>query len=224
MSETTSHTSTPATTVCVAGPKIEVGFNETGVLYLGVAILLLGAVLWAATGPITEKTDFVLTYFGAYMVRHGDGPKLYDIREQEKLRDSLFKHPNPLIYEHPPFEALLFAPLAGLPFREAYLIWGIVNALIWLVLPYLLRPHAPVPKELLGYFALWLLFAPLGVALFQGQTSLALLLAYAAAFLSLKRGQDLKAGWWLGFGLFKFQFVLRGAVLAIFVRVGQAPR
>jgi hypothetical protein len=152
------------------------------------------------------------------MVHQGEGPKLYDVREQERVRNSLFKHPNPLIYEHPPFEALLFAPLAGLPFRWAYLIWGIVNAVIWLVLPYVLRPHAPVPKDVFGYFALWLLFAPLGVALFQGQTSLVLLLVYTATFLSLKRGHDLKAGWWLGFGLLKFQFVLPFALVFLFRR------
>ncbi len=199
---------TPAKIQSAAGPKIEIGFNENGAIFLGIAVLLLGAVLWAATGPLTEKTDFVLTYFGAYMVHQGEGAKLYDVREQVKVRNSLFKHPNPLVYEHPPFEALVFAPLAGLPFHRAYLIWGIVNALIWLILPYVLRPYAPVPKDLLGYIALWLLFAPLGVALFQGQTSLALLLVYSAAFISLKRGHDWKAGCWLGFGLFKFQFVL----------------
>jgi hypothetical protein len=105
-----------------------------------------------------------------------------------------------------------------LPFRGAYLIWGIVNTAIWLVLSYVLRPHAPVPKDVVGYFALWLLFAPLGVALFQGQTSLVLLLVYTATFLSLKHGHDLKAGWWLGFGLFKFQFVVPFALIFLFRR------
>ena len=208
----------PAKTESVAGPNIKIGLNENGLVFFGVAVLLLGAVLWAATGPLTEKTDFVLTYFGAYMVRHGEGAKLYDVREQIKVRDSLFRHPNPLLYEHPPFEALLFAPLAGLPFRQAYLIWGIVNAGIWLLLPYVLRPHAPAPKDQVGYIGLWLLFAPLGVALFMGQTSLVLLLVYIATFLSLKRGRDLKAGWWLGFGLFKFQFVLPFVLIFLFRR------
>ena len=218
MIETTTHTLMPASPESGAGSKIEIGFNENGAIFLGIAVLLLGAALWAATGPITEKTDFVLTYFGAYMVHQGEGAKLYNVDEQIKVRNSLFKHPNPLIYEHPPFEALLFAPLAGLPFRGAYLIWGIVNATIWLILPYLLRSHAPVPRDLFGYFALWLLFAPLGVALFQGQTSLVLLLVYTVTFLSLKRGRDLRAGWWLGFGLFKFQFVLPFALIFLFRR------
>ena len=47
----------------------------------------------------------------------------------------------PLIYEHPPFEALLMAPLGALPYKTAYLIWGLVNVVIWLTLPWLLpRP------------------------------------------------------------------------------------
>lgn len=208
----------PSETESMPGPKIKIGLNENGVVFAGVAVLLFGAVLWGATSPLVEKTDFVLNYFAAYMVRHGEGPKLYDVSEQVKVRDSLFKNPNPLFFEHPPFEALFFAPLAGLPFRQAYLIWGVVNALIWLLLPYVLRPHAPVPKDPIGYIGLWLLFAPLGIALFQGQTSFVLVLAYAATFLSLKRGQDMKAGWWLGFGLFKFQFVLPFALIFLLRR------
>ena len=209
---------TPATQHALPAGKIDIGFNENTVALFGAAILLLGAVLWSARGALTEKTDFSVTYVGAWMVHAGQGSILYDLGEQRKVRDSLFAHPNPLIFEHPPFEALLLAPLAALPYRTAYLVWGLANALVWLVLPYIVRPYAPVPRETLGYLALWFLFTPLGVALYQGQSSILLLLLYAITFISLKRGSDLTAGLCLGVGLFKFQFVLPFAVIFFFRR------
>jgi hypothetical protein len=208
----------PATQCALPATKIKIGFNESTAVFFGAAVIVLGAVLWSARGPSTEKTDFSVTYVGAWMVHHGHGPMLYDLGTQLKVRDSLFTDPNPLIYEHPPFEALLLSPLATLPYRTAYLLWGLLNAQVWLVLPYLLRPYAPVPRDMLGYFALWFLFAPLGVALYQGQPSLLLLLLYALTFISLKRAYDVRAGLCLGLGLFKFQFVLPFALIFLLRR------
>jgi hypothetical protein len=152
------------------------------------------------------------------MVYFGQGSKLYDIAEQKKLKASLLKDAEPLIYEHPPFEALLLAPLGALPYKTAYLIWGLINVALFLTLPRLLRPYAPAPREELGYLALWLLFAPLGVALFQGQSSIVLLLVYVLAFISLKQGRDFRAGAILGLGLFKFQFILPFALIFLLRR------
>jgi hypothetical protein len=184
------------------------GFNESIVATLGFAILLVSAVFWADQPPTMEKTDFSVTYIGSRMVYFGQGAKLYDLAEQQKLKRLLLPDAEPLIYEHPPFEALLFAPLGALPYKIAYLIWGLINVTIWLALPFLLRPYAPTPRDDLGYLVLWVLFAPLGVALFQGQSSLLMLLVYSLAFISLKQGRDYRAGAILGLGLFKFQFIL----------------
>jgi hypothetical protein len=209
---------TPAAPCVRSTGKSNSGFNERAVILFGAAVLLFGAVFWAARGPNVERTDFTTMYVGARMVHQGDGAKLYDLREQANLRDSLYTRAAPLIYEHPPFEALLFAPLTSLPYKTAYLVWGLINVLIWLVLPILLRPYAPVPKDELGYITLWFLFAPLGVALYQGQPSLLLLLLYAMTYISLKRGRDLSGGMCLGLGLFKFQFVLPFVLIFFFRR------
>ena len=184
------------------------GPNEATMGLLAAAILLVGAVLWCSHGPNVEKTDFSLTYVGARIVHQGLGSKLYDINFQKQVRDSLFQHPNPLFFEHPPFEALLFSPLARLPFRTAYMIWGSVNAAVWLALMFLLRSHLPWPREDLAYICLWFLFAPVGVALFQGQSSILLLAFYAITFIALQHEKQFGAGIWLGLGLFKLQFVL----------------
>lgn len=171
-------------------------------------MLVFATVLWTANGTRLEKVDFSVTYLGARMVHDGRGAQLYDLGDQIKLRSELYRDPNPLIYEHPPFEALLLSPLAALPYKTAYLIWGFLNAVIWLGLPFLLRPYAPVPRNWIAYLALWLIFAPLGVALFQGQSSLIQLLCYALTFVLWKSKREFLAGLCLGLGLFKFQFVL----------------
>ena len=192
----------------LAASRIALGLNEGALGLFGAAVLLIGAVLWSAHGPNVEKTDFSLTYVGAQIVHQRLGVRLYDLSLQKQIRDSLFAHPNPLFYEHPPFEALLLSPLAALPFRTAYIIWGFINVAVWLSLIWCLRPYLPRPTEDLGYLSLWLLFAPLGVALYQGQPSLLLLAIYALTFANLKRQNEFVAGICLGLGLFRFQFVL----------------
>jgi Glycosyltransferase family 87 len=175
---------------------------------LGVAIILVGAVLWSARGSHPEKTDFSVTYVGAYIVHHGMSARLYDLSFQTQIRDSLFQHPNPLVFEHPPFEALLLSPLAALPYRTAYMIWGFANATVWLLLIIALRSHLSWPQDDLAYFALWLLFAPLGESLFQGQSSLLVLAFFSIAFIQLNSAKDFAAGLALGFALLKLQFAL----------------
>src|SRR6266568_8686664 len=165
---------------------IRIGLNDSTFGLLGVAILLFGAVLWSARGPNVEKTDFSLTYVGARIVHQGLGSRLYDLDLQKQVRDSLFQHPNPLFYEHPPFEAFLLSPLAALPFRTAYMLLGFFNALVWLGIMFFLRSCLPWPHEDLAYICLWFLFAPVGVALFQGQSSILLLAVYAITFSNLR--------------------------------------
>jgi hypothetical protein len=198
-----------------ASSRFRPGFNDGALGLLAAAILLVGAVVWSGQTPRAEKTDFALTYMGAVLVHEGLGARLYDIELQKETLHRLFQHPNPLFFEHPPFEALLFSPLAAFSFRTAYLIWGLLNAVVWLLLIYFLRPYLPWPGEVLGYVCLWLLFAPLVVALYQGQSSIILLALFCIAFVQLRKKRGLAAGLVLGLGLFKFQFVLPFALISL---------
>jgi hypothetical protein len=193
------------------------GLNEATLGLFAAAVLLTGAVFWSAHSPNVEKTDFSLTYVGARIVHQDGGARLYDLSFQKQVRDSLFEHPNPLFYEHPPFEALFLAPLSIFPFRTAYMLWGLLNAAVWLTVMFFLRSFLPWPRENLGYICLWFLFAPLGVALFQGQSSILILACYAMAFIKLQQDRHFGGGLWLGLGLLKLQFVLPFAFI-FFVR------
>jgi Glycosyltransferase family 87 len=182
------------------------------------AVLLFSVVLIVDRAPLNEKTDFSVTYIGSRMVYLGLGSKLYDLPEQEKLKNQLLPDAEPLIFEHPPFEALLLSPLGALPYKTAYLIWGLVNIAIWLFQPFLLRPYLRAPQDDLGYLLLWLLFLPLGAALFEGQSSLIVLLLYSITYIQLRRGHDLRAGAVFGLALFKFQFAIPFALILLLRR------
>ncbi len=197
--------------------KFALGF-EGALALSGIGVLLVALVFAAGRGTFAEKTDFSSIYIGASIVHQGDGPKLYSLQEQKRLRVLLFEHPNPQIYDHPAYEVVFLAPLARMPFKTAYITWGLTNVFLWLLLACLLRPYVPVPKNTVGYFVIWLLFAPLGVALYQGQPSIVLLLFYTMVFINLKRGHELTAGIWLALGLFKFQFVLPFALIFLLRR------
>lgn len=209
---------TRATDAATAEPGYRSELNEYLVVYLAAAVLLISAVLWADRPVTRECTDFSVTYTASRMIYLGLGPKLYDLGEQYRLKSSLLPHAEPLIYEHPPFEAVLLTPLGALPYQTAYLIWGLVNVAIWLTLPFVLRPYAPVPRDDLAYALLWLLFVPLGVTLFQGQSSLVVLLLYSLSFVQWKKGQDFRAGVLLGLGLFKFQFIVPFVAVFLLLR------
>jgi len=203
---------TNAKIACTYGKNIKF---ENLVALFACAVLLVSVVYLVDRPPINERTDFSVTYIGSRMVYLGLGPKLYDLSEQEKLKKLLLPDAEPLIYEHPPFEALLLSPLGALPYKTAYLVWGLVNITIWLVLPYLLRPHISTPRDDAAYLLLWLLFLPLGAALFEGQSSLLMLLLYSITFIQLRSGRDFRAGVVFGLALFKFQFAIPFVVILL---------
>jgi Glycosyltransferase family 87 len=189
-------------------PPLRLGLNDGTLTFAAVTVLIFGAVFWTARSPNVEKTDFSLVYVGARIVHSGMGSSLYDSNLQKSVRDSLFSHPVPLFFEHPPFEALLLSPLAKYSFRAASLVWGIFNAAVWIGLMFVLRKFLNWPGDGLAYVFLWIFFAPLWVALYQGQSSIVVLAAYSMTFVLLRQNLEFAAGIVIGLGLFKFQFIL----------------
>ncbi|MGH7970515.1 MAG: glycosyltransferase family 87 protein, partial [Limisphaerales bacterium] len=153
-------------------------------------------------------------YSAVKMVQSGQGSQLYDIaakgRYQAKLFPDVTTRNGTLIFLHPPFEALLYLPLAYVSYPAAYAIWAIANLLLLLLTVALLSPYMK------GLEALWrplpllmfLGFFPVFISLLQGQDSIWLLFIFALTFDSLKKGHALRGGVFLGLGLFKFQYTL----------------
>src|SRR6185503_8584871 len=81
-----------------------------------------------------------------------------------------------------------------------------------------LRPTLHWPSEDIAYLFLWLLFAPVLVAIYQGQSSIIVMAAYGAAFIFLKRDNPIVAGAFFGLALLKFQFAVPFAILCLLRR------
>jgi hypothetical protein len=176
----------------------------------------------------TGYPDFTIFYTAAKTVSEGRGRQLYDLETQLALQRSFapeVKHrENALPFNHPPFEALLFVPLARLPYITAYLVWAVFNITLMLGFWTLLRPRLPSLHNLLPALPLLAMFAffPVITALLQGQDSILLLFLYGLAFSALAKGRAFVAGVCLALALFKFQLVLPFVVVLLVRRQWKA--
>ncbi len=160
------------------------------------------------------ETDFASFYAAVRVVQQGEGAELYRYETQRRAQSHEFPERSvPLLFYHPPFQLILFLPLAGLSFPWAYVTWLLVNALLVAGLAFLHHPQdeqrpppdgaSAVPRMVAAFG-----FFPVFLALLHGQDSVMLLWLFCLAFLALRRGMDFAAGCFLGLGLFKFQFVV----------------
>ncbi len=184
------------------------------VLIVGM-LCIHGVLFWKARVLVRQGyPDFTIFYTAGKMLREGQGPRLYDGALQYEVQQTFAAgvriRKGPLPYNHPPFEALIFEPLASLDYPRAYLVWSAINLAILGFLPFLLRRYIPVLEQYPLF--IWLLvllgFFPVLVALLQGQDVILLLLLNALTFTALKRNADTLAGCWLGLSVFKFQLIV----------------
>jgi hypothetical protein len=158
--------------------------------------------------------DFTIFYSAGLMVRQGLGRELYNDVEQSRVQKAFAPgveiRQGPLPYMHPPFEALVFAPLTFLSYPAAYAVWDLFNLGLLALAPVLLRRSVPV----LGCrpWVVWLLaelaFFPVFMALLQGQDVILLFLLESLAFRALVRNSNFLSGCWLGLGSFKPHLIL----------------
>lgn len=191
--------------------------NFHPLLFAFFAFLLLFHLMlfWhAKDAALKGGADLSSFYTVVKMVQSGQGSQLYDIAAQGRFQSKLFPNvttrSGTLIYLHPPFEALLYLPLAYVSYPAAYAICAIVNIFLLLLTVALLSPYL---KELEALwrplpFLMFLSFFPVFISLLQGQDSIWLLFVFALTFDSLKKGCALRGGIFLGLGLFKFQYTL----------------
>lgn len=198
-----------ATSVRISRLKFAAG------LYLAAVLLIYGVVIWRARDLIWKGyPDFTIYYSAAIMLRRGLGPHLYDEATQFKIQrefaPGVLIRAGALPYNHPPFEAWVFAPFSYLHYGAAYTLWNLANVGMLIALPFLLRRYLPA---LVRFSPLWWIvamvtFFPFFFTLIQGQDAILLLFLYALVFISLEQKRFLLAGAYLACGLFKFHLVL----------------
>jgi len=179
-------------------------------------------MIWQVHDAILQGyVDFASFYTAGRIVQSGQSPRLYDPALQWKVQQEFAStvkiRRGPLPYIRPPFEALLFLPLAYLTYPTACVLWMALKTILLLAIPFLL-PREDHKGEAISARAweglLCLAFFPAAFDLLQGQDSVLLLLILVFALRLLLRGADLQCGVVLGFGLFKFHFII--PLIAIF--------
>jgi hypothetical protein len=152
------------------------------------------------------------------MFRTGQRQQIYNFSAIRRNQNQKIAADNGAVpYLHPAYELLIFAPLSFLPYREAYLLWAVVNVAILALVYFLLRPFlsgltsvgpAWIPAGLsLG-------FMPVAFTILAGQDSLLLLLILVLVFRRID-SNELEAGILLGLGMFRFQVLL--PIVALFL-------
>ena len=188
--------------------------------FLLASVIVHGIEFWQHRARIQAGYgDFSALYTAGLLVRRGEGRFLYDRREQWRVQQEfapnvdIRKGPMPFI--RPPFEALVFFPLAYFSYPVALAIWSLAKVvLLWFTARLLPRPR-PFTR-IYPYWlevALCLGFFPVFLDLFEGQDAILLLLIVAAALNRLQSRKDVAAGVVLALGLFKFHLVVPIAIM-----------
>jgi len=184
--------------------------------YLAGIVVIHLVVLWNLRQMIARGyPDFTIYYGAGMMVRHGQGRKLYSepaqLEVQREFSPEVASRIGAVPYNHPPFEATIFAPLTYFSYSVAFVAWDLLNLAMIAALPFLLRPHLLLSLEAVPW-PLWagagLVFFPIFFALLEGQDSILLLFLYTLGFVRLVKGKDIAGGAWLALGLFKPQLVV----------------
>jgi glycosyl transferase family 87 len=176
-------------------------------------------LFWSLREQVREGYSDFASFYGAGRILHsGLHDKIYDYQTQWDMQRSfapkvVIRH-GPLLYNHAPFEAWLFALFGGLPYPIAFVLWNVVNLGMLGAIAWLMRTYVP------GGFAFVLLlglaFFPVLLVFVQGQDSMLLLLLLVLAFRALKLRREFAAGIFLGLALLKPHLVLPLALIFLF--------
>lgn len=181
--------------------------------------LAVGFLAVAGGDTYLGSMDFRAYLTGGKMALSGAGAKFYDLPTQFEVQRALWSEMTEqsqlLPFLAPPFVALLFAPLAGLPLLTGYLLWSALNAVLlwWIVTGVLEELYLQGPKRLVAV-VMMLSFAPVLFTVMQGQVPLFVVLALLQSFRAARAGRDFRAGLWLAIFLFRPQLAI--APLLIF--------
>jgi hypothetical protein len=161
--------------------------------------------------------DFPAFYSAACIAATGRWHSLYDFQEQAAMQAPLFAaahRPQMLPFVYPPYVAWLYSPLGLLSYRAAYVVHTLLMAAaLWLCVSWLHELAPAVSRYRVEAYAAALSFAPCFLALIGGQPAPLLLCALVAAVRADQRGQQWRAGLWLGVLFLKPQYAVAWVLL-----------
>jgi hypothetical protein len=177
------------------------------VLVLGAALAVLGVLLLLlrVQNALVVSSDFTQDYVAAQAFR--DGRSIYVELTQAELSASALRieraliAPYPIVNFHPPFNALLFAPLTLLPYDQAVLLWSALSCLLYLGIGLIVLRELQIslaPHWRLLLFGLGLCWYPFQTHVALGQLSLLVAACVIGCWALLRHGREELAGMLLG--------------------------
>lgn len=151
------------------------------------SLLIYGVERYAGAIGKDYATDFTAMFRGVRSFVQGGA--LYNL---EHIRTNHLGD----TYKYPPFFVFLMAPIVGLRYEGAILVWHLVNATLLIVAGWLLWRWSGLPLRswsTLGLLCMLLTFKPVVDTLGNGQADILILASLAAALLTLKHAQW---EWW----------------------------
>jgi len=173
--------------------------------------LALACFLLSSHPASVGAQDFRGFYVAGQMVLRCPS-QLFAVHLQKQFQDAAAGGSQLVTFEHPAYEALLFAPLSLFQYRTAYLVYAGWNMLLlWLC--YLLTRSTNSSLSDSYRPALFFLSFPVLLTIFVGQDSILFLLAVCLTYNALAARNDWRAGLILGLVSFKLAIVAPLAVL-----------
>jgi hypothetical protein len=162
---------------------------------------------------LQEERDFVFFYGMGRMLNHYPPSQLYDFELQKQVDTEILPLKNGRQYTpapYPPFTALLFRPLARLPYSTAYPLWLSITFLLY-IFGLTVSTDTFFPKDLVRrslVFCLALSFLPFWWIMMGGQIPIVGFIAFALAFREENQGRPFLSGLALSACLYKPTFLV----------------
>lgn len=200
--------------------RINVTIKEPAVIAVTAGLVAAGWGLpLRAAVPNTERvifhTDFRAYYTAARMLAYGVRGDFYEggrqFEFQKQIVASLADPGEVMLFVYPAVAALPFVILTLFPIEQAYFLWLVINSLLVAGLARVIWKEAGRVMGQRGYMvavglaAAWM---PVYMTLVLGQMSMVLVWGVMMAYLALRKGRDLAAGWWLGLLVIKPHLLL----------------
>lgn len=218
----------------IAPPARGLGRSIASTLLIGCLLLLGGLHLLSWAGSVRVRAgldsyargiDFTATLTGARLVADGRGGELYDLTAQREAQLDVLqpyrtlREGSLLPYIHPPFEAIIYAPLMHLPYGLLYVTWSAAAVLAIVAALACLRLATPIagPTGWLLVLAICS-FSPLFQGLWLGQSAAFLLLGLCGAYVAVKAERPWLAGAALALLALKPQLLLVFGLLLLLQR------
>lgn len=188
-----------------------------GLLAAYVAVRLRGIM----SANFIRSFDFMTYYSSFRLVLDGHAGQVYDLHTLGHAEASVIGAAYSVIpYLYPPYFALIFAPLAVLPFGLSFLFWLVFNCVLLSLSLYFLQTYAHLSGRAATAFRVAAIsFLPVFLTLILGQSSILLLACLTVALVSLRSGRDTLAGVMLAFAILKPPYA--AAVVLVLLARGQ---